>query len=77
MSVIKLAANAFGSPSITFCQLAKERHENTAHSKRVVASAAHFAKPNPLPSSRPQIAERPPKTEPEIRAVFAAAGLER
>lgn len=77
MSVISAAAKAFGSPSMTFCQLTNERHVKTIQSIRVVATAAHFAKPRPFPKSKPQIIESPPKTEPEIRAVFAAIGFER
>lgn len=75
MRVMRLAAKAFGSPSANFCQLAKERHEKTTQSSRVVTRAAHLAKPRPLPSSKPQTTERPPKTEPENQRGFCGCWI--
>jgi hypothetical protein len=76
MSVMSEAAKAFGSPSITLCQLTVDRHPKTPHSNMAVTIPATRAKPKPLARSNPQTTDKPPKTEPEIRAVFAAAGFE-
>ena len=77
ISVIRLAAKALGAPAATACQLTTERQPKTPQSIKVIANAIHLAKLNPLARRSPQTAERPPKREPEMMAVLAAAGLER
>lgn len=77
MRVMSEAAKCFGSSAMTFCQEMVARMEKVTASRRVVARAAQRAHARPFSRRKPQSAERPPKSEPEMRAVFAAAGFDR
>ena len=78
IAVIREAAKTLGSPSATACQLTIERQLKAAQSISVVRSAAIKAKSRPPFSiQKPQTALRMPKVEPDMRAVFAAAGFDK
>jgi hypothetical protein len=77
IAVIKIAANSFGSPSAKACQLTIERQLKAPQSIRVVnPDASNTSRRPPLSIQKPQRALMLPKVAPDIRAVFAAAGLE-
>ena len=74
ISVIRLAAKTLGAPSATACQLTTERQPKTPQSIKVIASAIHLAKLNPLARRSPQTTERPPKREPD-EGSFGSGGI--
>lgn len=78
IAVMSEAAKTFGSPSATACQLTIERQENAAQSISVVNSAAPKANTRPpLSIQKPHRTLSMPNVDPDMSAVFAAAGFER